>query len=55
MEKKIDLLKVPKRMLFTGEEIPAVGLGTFGSDKYNAEQVSEAVYGARSFEKSISG
>ncbi|MGI6018278.1 MAG: aldo/keto reductase [Marvinbryantia sp.] len=46
MEKKIDLLKVPKRMLFTGEEIPAVGLGTFGSDKYNAEQVSEAVYGA---------
>lgn len=46
MEKKMDLLKVPKRMLFTGEEIPAVGLGTFGSDKYNAEQVSEAVYGA---------
>lgn len=46
MEKKIDLLKVPKRMIFTGEEIPAVGLGTFGSDKYNAEQVSEAVYGA---------
>jgi diketogulonate reductase-like aldo/keto reductase len=40
----IDIQKVPKRKLYTGEEIPAVGLGTFGSDKYNAEQVSEAVY-----------
>lgn len=38
--------KVPKRRLYSGEEIPAVGLGTFGSDKYNAQQVSEAVYGA---------
>ena len=37
--------KVPKRRLYSGEEIPAVGLGTFGSDKYNAQQVSEAVYG----------
>ena len=46
MEKQIELLNVPKRTLFTGEKIPAVGLGTFGSDKYNAEQVSEAVYGA---------
>ena len=46
MEKQIEILNVPKRVLFTGEEIPAVGLGTFGSDKYSAEQVSEAVYGA---------
>lgn len=37
--------KVPKRRLYSGEEIPAIGLGTFGSDKYNAQQVSEAVYG----------
>ncbi len=37
---------VPKRKLFTGEEIPTVGLGTFGSDKYTPEQVSDAVYGA---------
>lgn len=37
--------KVTKRRLYSGEEIPAVGLGTFGSDKYNAQQVSEAVYG----------
>lgn len=37
---------VPTRTLYTGEKIPAVGLGTFGSDKYSAEQVSDAVYGA---------
>lgn len=42
----IELSKVPTRKLFTGEEIPSVGLGTFGSDKYDADQVSEAVYGA---------
>lgn len=42
---EICIEKVPKRRLYSGEEIPAVGLGTFGSDKYNAQQVSEAVYG----------
>ncbi len=38
--------QVPTQKLFSGEEIPSVGLGTFGSDKYDADQVSEAVYGA---------
>lgn len=42
----IEQEKIPKKKLYTGEEIPAVGLGTFGSDKYSAEQVSAAVYGA---------
>lgn len=42
----IDANAVPKVKLYTGEEVPAMGLGTFGSDKYNAEQVSRAVYGA---------
>lgn len=42
----IEQKKIPKKKLYTGEEIPAVGLGTFGSDKYSAEQVSAAVYGA---------
>lgn len=42
----IDQERIPKKRLYTGEEIPAVGLGTFGSDKYSAEQVSAAVYGA---------
>ena len=37
--------RIPKKRLFSGEEIPAMGLGTFGSDKYNADQVSGAVYG----------
>lgn len=37
---------IPRRPLSSGEMIPAVGLGTFGSDKYDANQVSEAVYGA---------
>lgn len=46
MANVVDVTAVPKLKLFTGEEIPSVGLGTFGSDKYNAEQVSDAVYGA---------
>ena len=44
MESVIDPRSIPKRKLYSGEEIPAIGLGTFGSDKYGAEQVSEAVY-----------
>lgn len=42
----VDPQKIPKRILYTGSEIPAVGIGTFGSDKYSAEQICEAVYGA---------
>ncbi len=37
---------IPVRKLYTGAEMPAIGLGTFGSDKYSAAQVAEAVYGA---------
>ena len=37
---------VPKKKLYTGEEIPCVGMGTFGSDRFTAEQVSNAVAGA---------
>lgn len=36
---------IPRRMLRGGESVPAVGLGTFGSDKYSADQVAEAVFG----------
>lgn len=46
MNEKIDITKIPQRKLYTGACIPAVGLGTFGSDKYSAEVVSKAVYGA---------
>ncbi len=38
--------QVPRFTLRDGETIPAMGFGTFGSDHYSPEQVSEAVYGA---------
>ncbi len=37
---------VPRYKLNTGAMMPAVGLGTFGSDKYTPEQISAAVLGA---------
>jgi len=37
---------VPKKTLFTGEQIPCIGMGTFGSDRFSAEQISAAVAGA---------
>lgn len=37
---------VPKVKFYTGEEVPCVGMGTFGSDRFTAEQVSNAVAGA---------
>ena len=37
---------VPKKKLYTGEEIPCVGMGTFGSDRFTSEEVSAAVSGA---------
>lgn len=46
MCEKLDLSALPKRKLYTGEEIPPVGLGTFGSDKYGPEEIANAVCGA---------
>ncbi len=37
---------VPKREVYTGAKIPAIGLGTFGSDSVTGEEVAEAVVGA---------
>lgn len=37
---------VPKRKLSSGDEIPAVGLGTFGSDRFTKEEIADAVLGA---------
>ena len=42
----IDPKSVPQRKLYTGDYMPAVGMGTFGSDRFTPEQVSEAVAGA---------
>ncbi len=42
----VDPADVPKRRLSTGTEIPAIGLGTFGSDKYGPQEIAAAVVGA---------
>jgi diketogulonate reductase-like aldo/keto reductase len=42
----VDPAAVPQRKLYTGATMPAVGLGTFGSDHVTAAQVAEAVKGA---------
>lgn len=34
---------VPRRALYTGATIPAIGLGTFGSDRFSGEQIAAAV------------
>ena len=43
---KIDPNSVPYREFYTGAKIPAVGLGTFGSDRFSAGEIAEAVIGA---------
>jgi len=45
-EDAIDPKDVPLRKLRTGDGIPAVGLGTFGSDRFTKEEIAEAVLGA---------
>jgi len=42
----VDPALVPKRILYTGTQIPAIGLGTFGSDHVSPERIAEAVDGA---------
>jgi alcohol dehydrogenase (NADP+) len=43
---KIDPHRVPQRKLYTGAMMPAIGLGTFGSDRFNADDIATAVLGA---------
>jgi alcohol dehydrogenase (NADP+) len=42
----IDPAAIPQRKLYTGATMPAIGLGTFGSDHVTPAQVAEAVRGA---------
>jgi len=44
----VDPARVPKRTLQTGATIPAIGLGTFGSDRFSGEDIAKAVLGAAS-------
>lgn len=46
MRNYVDPKIVPCRTLYTGDKMPAIGMGTFGSDRFTPEQISEAVYGA---------
>lgn len=42
----IDPRLVPQRTLRGGGKMPGIGMGTFGSDRFSAEQIAEAVKGA---------
>ena len=42
----IDPKLVPQRILPGDDKMPSIGMGTFGSDRFNAEQVADAVKGA---------
>lgn len=42
----VDPAGIPSKTLDTGARIPVIGLGTFGSDRYSAGQVADAVRGA---------
>ncbi|MDR2939865.1 MAG: aldo/keto reductase [Clostridiales bacterium] len=42
----VDQNKIPKHTLSNGLEIPCIGMGTFGSDRFSPAEVSNAVSGA---------
>jgi alcohol dehydrogenase (NADP+) len=44
----VDLNSIPKRALYTGANVPAIGLGTFGSDGVTPHTIAEAVLDAAS-------
>lgn len=37
---------VPQRVVYTGARMPAIGLGTFGSDRFQSSEIAAAVEGA---------
>ncbi len=45
-QERVDPGLVPKRTLYTGAMMPAIGLGTFGSDHVPAGEIARAVKGA---------
>jgi alcohol dehydrogenase (NADP+) len=49
MAEAVDPGSVPQIKLKTGESIPSIGMGTFGSDRYSPDEISAAVAGAIRF------
>jgi alcohol dehydrogenase (NADP+) len=45
----IDPNTIPKKTLNNGVEMPAIGMGTFGSDRFTPTQVANAVIGAAEY------
>lgn len=43
---RVDPAKVPQRILRGGDKMPALGIGTFGSDRFSNEDIAAAVAGA---------
>lgn len=43
---EVDPASVPTKTLYTGDKVPAVGLGTFGSDAVDNDTIAKAVVGA---------
>lgn len=46
MTESVDPKLVPQKTLYTGDKMPCIGMGTFGSDRFTAEDIANAVYGA---------
>lgn len=46
MNTAIDPNTVPKKTLSSGEKIPCMGMGTFGSDRFSGAEIADAVAGA---------
>ena len=56
MAEFIDPAIVPKVTLPSGEEVPCMGMGTFGSDRVSAEDVSAVTkHYTRNMNSAISG
>lgn len=45
MTASINPERIPSKTLFDGGQIPCIGMGTFGSDKYSATEIGQAVFG----------
>lgn len=53
MTKAVDKINpdvIPQMQLYTGARMPAIGMGTFGSDRISAQEIADAVKGAAEVE-----